>query len=409
MKEKLLRFYRWEYFWLVMIVLVSLAMHFFIIDKPTDLVFDEAHYIADGRTVMSGNETARYEHPPLGKLFIIGSMFMLGDDNPVGYRFLSIMFGTLSILLLYLICKRLGLGKRGATIAAFLLAFENMCFVQSSVAMLDVYSMTFMLFGFYLYLRNRYILAGIVLALCALCKLGGALAVPVVMLHWFFARRDQRIGDIINLALTSALAFILIMIPLDYMVFHRLIDPYTRVTSMFSGMSQLTFETARHDAMSRPWEWLYNPWKSYMAYWYTPHYTSGMNFNLWVLIVPAFVYSIWRWLKDRSEAGIFVVAWVICIYIVWIPASYFTDRISFIYYFYPVVPGIILGVTLAIEHLLSISAMRTITISDDFGISTRQIRKFGWLRWLVAVFLIAHMAVFLYLSPVLLQNTYFGT
>jgi dolichyl-phosphate-mannose--protein O-mannosyl transferase len=66
-------------------------MHFSIIKIPDKTVFDEVHYVTDARGVISGSETVRGEHPPLGKLFVIAGMLIFGDNIECyqHYSFLS--------------------------------------------------------------------------------------------------------------------------------------------------------------------------------------------------------------------------------------------------------------------------------------------------------------------------------
>ena len=82
--------------------------------------------------------------------------------------------------------------KIAVLISTFLLAFENISFVQSSVGMLDVFTVVFSMATFYLYLRRKYLPAGIFAALSVLAKLNGALVIPVIVLHWLIARRDKK-------------------------------------------------------------------------------------------------------------------------------------------------------------------------------------------------------------------------
>ncbi|GAI29899.1 unnamed protein product, partial [marine sediment metagenome] len=60
--------------------------------QPTELVFDEQHYVTEARSILQGGDDLHWEHPPLGKLFIVFGMFLFGD-NPLGWRFFSILFG----------------------------------------------------------------------------------------------------------------------------------------------------------------------------------------------------------------------------------------------------------------------------------------------------------------------------
>jgi hypothetical protein len=54
----------------------------------------------------------------------------------------------------------------------------------------------------------------------------------------------------------------------------------------------------------------------------------------------------------KSSAGLFGVAWFIGTYVIWIPLSLITNRISYIFYFLPTVPVFCLGLGMGIDHLL---------------------------------------------------------
>jgi dolichyl-phosphate-mannose-protein mannosyltransferase len=385
MKAKFLDFYGWEYFWLLVLVLVTLGMHFAIINNPQELVFDEQHYVKDARFIIDNHETQRTEHPPLAKLFVVAGIKIFGD-NPLGWRFFSVVFGTITIVLFYLLCRRLELSRTAASIATFLLALENMTFVQASVAMLDVYFLTFMVAAFLLYVYRCYINAGIAIGLSALSKLTGALAGPVVFIHWVFTRQGRSKWFL----LTVIFAFILflgLMVVFDSAItqdFTDVSNPFSRIESMEELSSSLTFSSVNHTAVSRPWDWVikYEP----MAYWYTPHYTGGISFTIWALIIPAFGYMIYRAVKG-SDAALFGLSWFAGTYLIWIPVSLITNRVSFIFYFYPTIGAICLGVGMGLSQLLDIFKQR----------------PSGKLKWtvfsIVVLILFLHLASFIVLSP----------
>ncbi|MEE9583236.1 MAG: phospholipid carrier-dependent glycosyltransferase, partial [Dehalococcoidales bacterium] len=183
-KRLLTRFSRWEYAGLLMLVLVTLVLHFSVIMAPDEPLFDEQYYIPDARLIIDGEGTEHPEHPPLGKLFIVAGIELFGD-NPLGWRFFSVLLGTTSIIFFYLICRRLTLSKRVSFLATFLIAFETLSFVHAGIALLDVYSLVFALAAFWLYLRGNYAMSGVAIGLSALAKLNGALVLPVIVLHWF--------------------------------------------------------------------------------------------------------------------------------------------------------------------------------------------------------------------------------
>ena len=76
-------------------------------------------------------------------------------------------------------------------LATFLFAFEDMTFLHSGLALLDVYMVTFMLAAVLAYLDEKYIWMGIFIALSANCKLAGVLIFIAIFIHWAIYRKDK--------------------------------------------------------------------------------------------------------------------------------------------------------------------------------------------------------------------------
>lgn len=390
-RSKFVRLVRWEYFWLSLIVIITFIMHLSVITRPADLILDEQHYIPAARSIIENRTDPRPEHPTLGKLLLAGSILSLGD-NPVGWRALPVLFGTLDIVFIFLICRRLRMNRRATNLTVFFFGFENMTFIQASVAMLDVFVFTFMLASFWLYLRKNYSLSAVSLALSALCKLTGALGAGAIGMHWlitnwttvketlaFIAARTLKApllkrlrpnfnfelalnsktwwktADFVASMLIAPLTFLTFMPVCDYIATDKLTNPVWRIQEMLSLMSSLTFATVQHDSLSRPWEWLYNP--KPMPYWYTPNYSGGISWTVWVLIIPAVIYLACRMFKGNNSAT-FAFWWFVFTYVTWIPASIITDRISFVFYFYPTIGAVCIGIGLAFSRLLKYARRR---------------------------------------------------
>jgi len=383
LKEWLHWLLRWQYLGLCLLVLITLILHFTVIMQPSELIFDEQHYVTDARSILEGHGTLHSEHPPLGKLFIVSGILLFGD-NPFGWRFFSIIFGTICIVLFYLVCRKLDMPKEASLLATFLLALDNLSFVQASVAMLDVYSLAFMLGSFLLYLNGRYLLSGISVGLSALAKLSGALALPVIFLHWVFTRRAEPKRFLPSLLL-APVSFLLFMPLFDFVVSGQLLDPIERIKTMLSLSGSLTFTNVVHEAASRPWDWILHP--EIMFYWYDPYYIAAISFTIWALIIPGVLYMFFRAVKGNS-ASILGLSWFASTYLFWIPVSYITDRISFIYYFYPTVGAICIGLGLGLSQLLGVWK----TARSD------KLRRGVMLA--VSGYLLLHVATFIILSPV---------
>jgi dolichyl-phosphate-mannose-protein mannosyltransferase len=381
-KKNLLRIYKWEYFWLCVIVIVTLVMHFSIITNPNSLILDEQHYVKDARSIISTQVDQRPEHPPLAKLFIVGGIDALGD-NPWGWRVPSIIFGTIGIALFFFICRRLKMSRRATNMAVFLLAFDNFAFMQASVAMLDVFFVTLTMAFFLLYLYQEYILSGIFIGLAALAKLYGALAAPTLLIHWIFTKTKPSKWFAVTVV-AAPVSFIVLMPLFDFALTHRFMNPLSRIKDMLSLSGSLMFSNVTHPALSRPWSWLlnYQP----MAYWYTPHYTAALSLSLWGLMIPIVLYMLYRAIKG-SEAGLFGFAWFFSTFLLWIPISILTNRVSFLYYFYPTIGALCIGLGLGLHDAL------------EWAPGKRNIVKYPVIAG-VTVILLLHLASFVILSPV---------
>ncbi|OGO16411.1 MAG: hypothetical protein A2Z02_02885 [Chloroflexi bacterium RBG_16_48_7] len=384
-KQRLSRIVSREYFFLLVIILATLAIHFAVITLPPEQMFDEQHYVPDALSISQGNGTNRGEHPPLGKLLITANIMIFQDmSNPISWRLFSVLFGTISIFLFYLICRRLNLTRMTASLAAFLFAFENLTFVQASIAMLDVFSLTFMLLCFWLYLRGNYALSGLGGALAALAKLTGVLAIGVIVLHWIFVRRSRPVYFIAGLIISAA-AFVVLLMAFNYPIYNQWINPLENIQIMFSRMSSLTFDNAGHPAMIRPWEWLYLP--MVMAYWLKPHYEGAISFNIWALIIPSMAYMIWRvWRRKDFNAPVFALSWFAATYLIWIPLVLISNRVTYIYYFYPAVGAVCLAIAIGLSRIWGLRY----TIKGKARHAA---------TWSVIGFLVLHLVIFGILGP----------
>ena len=182
------------------------------LDKPTgSLIFDEWYYVNVARVILRLPQSVgangqppyvnpqlgldpNHEHPPLAKLLIALSMHLLGD-NGFGWRIPSVIFGSVAILVFYLLMKRIATYKMVPLVATFLFSFDNLVFIQSRIAILDIFALTFMLVGFYWYFSGHSYLSAIGMALSALTKFTGLAGLGVIVLvHTIkFATRRSKV------------------------------------------------------------------------------------------------------------------------------------------------------------------------------------------------------------------------
>jgi predicted membrane-bound dolichyl-phosphate-mannose-protein mannosyltransferase len=370
-------------FWLALILLSNLAFHLTVVSQPPELMFDEQHYVPDARSILAGEGDLRPEHPPLGKLLIAVSLVTFGD-NPAGWRLFSVIFSLAGLALFYFICRRLGLGTLPSVMALALLAFENLTFVQGGVAMLDVFMATFMLAAFWAYLKGWFPLAALAGALAALCKLPGALVLVAIFLHWLVSGRKQPVLFLVSLVLSAAF-FVVLLGAFNSLIAGRYADPLQGIRDMTSLSGSLTFDNTPSEQSSRPWEWVIKP--LLLAYWYEPQYIAAVSFTLWGLILPAVGGLVFLAIKG-SNAARFALAWFAGVYLTWIPLDLVTDRITFLFYFYPVLGSICVALGLGLALLVELWRARRGTRSGRAALTG------------AILYLSAHLAVFILLGPI---------
>jgi len=381
-KRALNRFYHWEYAGISLITLVTLILHFIIINQPGTVLFDEYHYVGEARSIIAGQGPVNIVHPPLAKLFIISGIRLFGDC-PFGWRFFSVVFGTIAIVLFYFICRRLNMPKGGPLLAAFVFAFENLNFMQSSLAMLDVYMVFFMLGGFLLYLSRYQISSGLSLCLSVLAKLTGVFAFITIGIDWLLDRRRKFLTPAV-IIVSSVLFFLVLLTALDSVIFGYWINPIDRIRTMLTLSGTMTFATAFQVAASTPWSWLYQP--NFIFYNYNPQYLLIISFTVWIVTIPVLIFMVWQTIKG-DRACKFGLSWFIGTYVPIILLVLVTNRVTFLYYYYPVIGALCLGIGVVLAKLLQYWKDNKKSKSGQLSII------------LVTGFLFAHIVVFVLFSP----------
>jgi dolichyl-phosphate-mannose--protein O-mannosyl transferase len=159
---------------------------------PDKIAFDEVHYVPAAKQLLEKGPhqpLLNPMHPPLAKEIMAVSIKLFGD-NPLGWRYPSALFGALAIVAIYL-CGLALFASQGAALAVAALTFFNqMVFVQSRIAMLDIYALTFDLLGLAAFIHgyNRqkpefaFGLAGLAFGLAGACKWSGFFPLGVAIL-----------------------------------------------------------------------------------------------------------------------------------------------------------------------------------------------------------------------------------
>ena len=137
---------------------------------PDKLVFDEVYYVDGARDLLAnGVEVTDSKpefvvHPPVGKWLIAMGIKLFGDD-PMGWRISAAFFGVLSILLIFIVARKLFNSDFLALLAAALVSIDGLHVVMSRTALLDIFLMTFLLGAFLALLNENYLLLAVLLGL----------------------------------------------------------------------------------------------------------------------------------------------------------------------------------------------------------------------------------------------------
>jgi dolichyl-phosphate-mannose-protein mannosyltransferase len=178
----------------IIAVIIFVVAHFALlvgVTTPEKFYFDEVHYVPAARQMLEPvmpSPMLNPMHPPLAKQLIALSIRAFGDV-PLGWRYPGVLFGSLAIVAMYL-CGLVLFARQGPALATALLVFFNqMLFVQSRIAMLDIFALAFTLFavtafmhGFRKVRPHRWFaLAGLAFGLSTACKWSGLFGLAICM------------------------------------------------------------------------------------------------------------------------------------------------------------------------------------------------------------------------------------
>ena len=122
--------------------LCGLAAFVFDIGSPAKIYFDETWYVPTAREFLASGNLLHPEHPPLAKLLIAASMALFGD-TPFGWRVLSAVFGAITLVGVFVWTLALLDRLEAAVWAALLTLVDQIVYVQSRIAMLDIFLVAF--------------------------------------------------------------------------------------------------------------------------------------------------------------------------------------------------------------------------------------------------------------------------
>ncbi|MGV9276946.1 dolichyl-phosphate-mannose--protein mannosyltransferase [Streptomyces griseosporeus] len=155
----------------LLVTLLAGVLRFWNLGSPHAVIFDETYYAKDawaivhhgfevnwdkdvnklildsGGHVTLPSDAAYVVHPPVGK-YVIGLGELMFGFDPFGWRFMTALLGTLSVLMLCRIGRRLFRSTFLGCLAGALMAVDGLHFVMSRTSLLDGVLMFFVLAAF---------------------------------------------------------------------------------------------------------------------------------------------------------------------------------------------------------------------------------------------------------------------
>jgi len=161
-----------------LVVALAAVLRFWNLGRISTLIFDETYYVKDAYTLWqlgfeaawppdidlafaAGDtssflpEAAFVVHPPIGRWLIGLGIAAGGVENAWAWRVSSAVIGTLAVLLLIRVARRLFQSPTIGLIAGLLLAIDGLAIVHSRTGLLDQFLMFFVLAAFWALLRDR--------------------------------------------------------------------------------------------------------------------------------------------------------------------------------------------------------------------------------------------------------------
>jgi dolichyl-phosphate-mannose--protein O-mannosyl transferase len=356
----------------LVVTAVFLAFCLLGLTIPSAPFFDEIHYLPAARNLLELSQPLNREHPPLGKELLAAGIALFGD-RAFGWRIMPALFGALT---LFAAMRALWFAalSRFATIAFGVLLVTGFgLYVQSRIAMLDVFMLAFAMTGVWMCAgavrepgsaRWRLPLAGVSLGLAVASKWNAA---PIAMLPGlaFLALRARAAGwrlltsrdgaPVPGMSLIEAGVWLGLLPVIAYCaaywpfpLYETRSTPWPELLQLHVKMLELQEQVVRpHTYMSKWWQWVLN-WR---PIWY--YYEVGDGAQRGVLMIgnpltmlaglPAVLWCLWAGMRQGRSDALAVAVLYLATLGMWIVAP---KPIQFYYHY--LLPSVFLLAALAL-------------------------------------------------------------
>jgi len=366
---------------ITMIAAFGLLLRLWNLDRPKGFIFDEVYYaknanslIKHGVELNSAGQAEFIVHPPLGK-WLIGIGIKLFGNNEFGWRISAVIFGTASIVLIYLLALKLFDSILLASLSAAFLALDGLNLVMSRVALLDIFLMFFILLATYFLLTNQYWLSAISIGAASGIKWSGAYLIPVFLLISLnFAKSGfirQLAIRVTQFIITPVLVYLSTWLGWIFNsdgwdrnwaatqrdsfvpdVLRNLWHYHAEILNFHAGLND------EHSYAANPWSWLILG-RPTSFYYQTPTSCGSTKCAqeilaigtpiLWWAATLALAVTIGFWISKRDIKSNLILSGVVVTYLPWFLIQ---NRTMFFFYAVTISPFLILALVYMISKLL---------------------------------------------------------
>lgn len=360
------------------------------IQYPDHENFDEFHYVKAARALLDLSANTNWEHPPLAKYLIAAGMKVAGD-RPFGWRLMPALFGSLSVVGMYLWALLLFRRQSTAAWVALLSMLNGFLFVMGRVAMLDVFMFAFLLYGIIAvtalwHARDRkqadrlLVAAGVMFGLSMACKWFALAPWVFSLLLIVFIRTLQRSGSTLfrspqpgtdewytpdtfrHLDWTSILVGLVVLPTIVYLATFVPLRWVPGPKASWSGLLRMQRDISYgqsvisgwHPYSSFWWQWPATRRPMWFAYDAQPNDREHAR-GVILLGNPAIMWGgllavaicLWHWLRARSRTAFFGFAWWVTLYLCW---AWVPRTLTFYYYYFPAAMTLSIALACVVEH-----------------------------------------------------------
>ena len=208
---------------LLALTIFSFLIRVIHLDFPNHFAFDEVFSITRSQKFLN-SEVFITDQPHFGRYLTILGMLAFGD-NPIGWRIIQAILGTLLIPLSYLIGKKIFCNKYSGLLTAFFVAFDLEYLAYSRIGMVIIFQVFFVSLSLLLFIlstkNNKYslffiLISAITTGLAIAIKWTSLCLIPV---FWLWAKTKVNFEKTLFDKLLFKIIFLVIVVSIYLMTF----------------------------------------------------------------------------------------------------------------------------------------------------------------------------------------------